>query len=201
MEYKGAAYSYEAMQAALSAYGMTTADMTVGSYAAATDAVKSLADRACDAAWTLSPRHMSWMKELCTAHDVVFIPLSQEALKKVNDTYPDWAFAGELPAGDYQGQDQDVPTIISRLSWVVHRDLPDDLVEQLLKYMFDPEYRADFEMAHATVKGEHTLARAVTNPFVPFHAGAVEYYKDKKVWTSELDKWQKDYLKELGEKR
>ena len=84
---------------------------------------------------------------------------------------------------------------------LANKDLPDDFVYQLLKYSYDTEYRADFELVHVSIPKGVTLERAVMGPTIPYHAGAVKYYKDMGVWTSELDNWQKDMLKKLGEKK
>jgi TRAP-type uncharacterized transport system substrate-binding protein len=42
------------------------------------------------------------------------------------------------------------------------------------------------------------VANPVASAVLPFHAGAVRYYKERKLWTDELEKKQKQLLLEAG---
>ena len=39
------------------------------------------------------------------------------------------------------------------------------------------------------------------NPVLPYHAGAIKYYKEKRMWTEALENRQKQLLVELGAQR
>jgi len=41
---------------------------------------------------------------------------------------------------------------------------------------------------------EWSLQGAVKNPEIPFHTGAIKYYKEKGVWSGQLEERQKELL-------
>jgi uncharacterized protein len=80
-----------------------------------------------------------------------------------------------VPAGTYTSLKTDYPTIGMYNFAVAHKDLPDDLVYAIVKAVFD---KHDLLVAaHSSAK--ETLAANVTkNSVLPFHRGAVRYYKE-----------------------
>jgi TRAP-type uncharacterized transport system substrate-binding protein len=54
-----------------------------------------------------------------------------------------------------------------------------------------------FEVVHP-VWGRFDIKSATAPRLVPYHAGAVKYYKEKGVWDSGVDKWQKEMLQKAG---
>ena len=58
-----------------------------------------------------------------------------------------------------------------------------------------------FEEIVAQEHVSRTLQNAVKNASIPFHSGAIKYYKEKGVWTDELERLQKDLLGPLGDKK
>ncbi len=199
-EYKGVSYYLWVIKELLAAYGLSENDVIIGAYGRAPEACSNVGNRTADAGANLSPYDMAFIQEMCTTNDIVFLPLSQEAINRVTDKWA-WMRPSKIPAGMYKGVDEDVPTVKTPMGFYANRDTPDDFVYQLMKYCYDDEYRAGFELVHPTCRTEMTLENAVATPVIPFHAGAVQYFKDKGVWTPELDKFQKDILQKWGEKR
>ena len=57
-------------------------------------------------------------------------------------------------------------------------DLPDDLVYQLVKVVFDNTQ----ELTRVVATAADTIPQNVSkNTFLPFHPGAVRYYREKKI--------------------
>jgi uncharacterized protein len=80
-----------------------------------------------------------------------------------------------VPAGTYASLKSDYQTIGMYNFAVAHKDLPDDLVYAILKAVFDKHEL--LVAAHSSAK--ETLAANVTrNSVLPFHPGALRYYKD-----------------------
>ncbi len=199
-DYKGVTYHLWMIEEMLAAYGLSTKDIIIGPYGRAPEALSNVKDRLADAGAIWAPYNMAWIKEFAETNDVVFLPRSEAAIKRGTDKWP-WLLPSKLPAGMYKGIDKDVPTVKTRIGFYANKDFPDDFVYQMMKYSYHPDYRADFEKVHPTIPTEITLESSVSMPVIPFHAGAIKFYKDMGVWTDELDKFQKDILKELGEKR
>jgi TRAP transporter TAXI family solute receptor len=80
-----------------------------------------------------------------------------------------------VPAGTYTSLKSDYPTIGMYNFAVAHKDLPDDLVYAIVKAVFD---KHDLLVAAHSSAKETRAANVTKNDFLPFHPGAVRYYKD-----------------------
>jgi TRAP transporter TAXI family solute receptor len=84
--------------------------------------------------------------------------------------------AGIIPAGTYDGQDADVPTVTVTNILVTRADISDEEAYQMTKQLFEnlPELVA----AHKAAKGIK-LENAVKGLPIPLHPGAEKYYREK----------------------
>jgi TRAP transporter TAXI family solute receptor len=80
-----------------------------------------------------------------------------------------------IPAGTYKGSDADVNTVAVKATLAVSASLDEKVVYDLTKALF--ENQAELATAHAKGK-DLNAAYAVTGVSVPFHAGAVKYFKE-----------------------
>ncbi len=87
--------------------------------------------------WSVGPPTSSIM-DLSTTHEIRAIPFSEEEIKKVTSAYGYYA-STVLPKGMYNGVDQDVPTISVWNVVICTRSLPDDLVYNLVKAVYDQQ--------------------------------------------------------------
>jgi TRAP transporter TAXI family solute receptor len=97
------------------------------------------------------------------------------------------AFASSVPktrlilatattGGTYPGQEQDIPTISQPNLWVVHRDVPEDVVYLLVKILYSNlEYLRKVHQATASL----SLEDATSGLALPLHPGAVRFYKEQ----------------------
>jgi uncharacterized protein len=65
--------------------------------------------------------------------------------------------------------------------------LSEDTVYKVTKALFD--HIKEFHTFHGVAK-EWTLKETLDDPKIPFHPGAVRYFKEMKLWTPEMDKLQ-----------
>ena len=82
----------------------------------------------------------------------------------------------KVPANTYKGLTADVPTVAVNAVLIAGNELKDDMVYNLTKALF--ENQADLASAHAKGK-ELNLQYAVKGVSIPFHPGAVKYFKEK----------------------
>ncbi len=85
-----------------------------------------------------------------------------------------------IPGGTYPGVDKDVKVAAVPNVLAVHKDMPADLVFNVLKTMFD--HKADLVAVHPAAK-ELDLKNAANGAPADYHAGAVRYYRERGVWT------------------
>lgn len=99
---------------------------------------------------------------------------TQETLDKINARYPLWAWY-ELPAGTYPNQNELIRTIGSPNVLVTRADIPDDVVYNLTKVIW--ENLATLQEIHGATK-DMRLEIAIEGLGAPLHSGAVRYYRE-----------------------
>ena len=84
-----------------------------------------------------------------------------------------------IPARTYVGQQRDVITVGNAALLVVDEAMNDDLTYEITRVLF--ERRDEQAAIHPAAKG-FTPARAVVGSPVPFHPGAIRYYREVAAW-------------------
>lgn len=116
----------------------------------------------------------SSIMDVAAGRDIKMVPVTDEivaAMRRMNPGYT----KGAIKAGTYPKQDQDVPAIVYSAHLVVSCDLPEQTVYQMAKTMAAnvPDMAAiNKAMAGLTPK---SMAEDIG---VPFHKGAVKFYKE-----------------------
>lgn len=156
----------------LAAYGLTFDDINVvhGSFQVGVDGIK---DGKIDAAFTVAGAPTTAITDLATANEFSLISLTDEALAKIATDFP-FLVQDNLPAGTYNGIDQETKCVAVQAALVASEDISEDVVYELLKAMFDNE--AALEAAHA--KFEYLDAEYAAAGTVPLHPGAEKFYKE-----------------------
>jgi TRAP transporter TAXI family solute receptor len=105
---------------------------------------------------------------------VTFVSLSPEQIEAIRKAMPEFS-PSKIAAGSYRLLEKDYVTI-GMFNFAIGRaDLPDDLVYQLVKAVFENQPR----LLKATSAATDTLPQnVVKNTFLPFHPGAVRYYRE-----------------------
>lgn len=157
----------------LAAYGMTAADVNAvaGSFQDGVDGIK---DGKVDAAFTVAGAPTTAITDLATTNKFSMISLTDEALAYIAKEFP-FLVQDNLPAGTYNGIDQETRCVAVQAALVASQDLSSDLVYEMLKSMFDN--KAALETAHA--KFQFLDAKyAVSGASVKLHPGAEKFYKE-----------------------
>ncbi|WPZ35213.1 TAXI family TRAP transporter solute-binding subunit [Thalassobaculum sp. OXR-137] len=106
-----------------------------------------------------------------------FIGIPEPKLTEIIKANPGYIRGAITPAA-YDGVEKDIPTLGIVTSMIVNKDLPDDLVYQMMTVFWDNH------AAFAEVKktwNEVTLEDALNGASVPVHPGAARYYEEKGV--------------------
>jgi TRAP transporter TAXI family solute receptor len=123
------------------------------------------------------------------------VPYSKKAQDLVEKRVPG-IFAGIIPKGRY-GIKADTPALKFSSAFWCHEGLNDELVYAAVKALFD---HSDDYAGKGPAIGQWNARNGVVNPIIPYHAGAIKYYKEKGLWTPELEKRQQQLLAEMGMK-
>lgn len=113
--------------------------------------------------------------ELETTNKVRFFTYSDEEIKKLKAALPELSDS-VIPKGTYRQLTEDHKTVGVYNFAMAHKDVPEDLVYGVVKTVL--ENNAQMVKGHASAK-ETLLENWNRNTFLPFHPGAVRYYKEK----------------------
>lgn len=102
-----------------------------------------------------------------------------DLLDKINRRYGPRYQRMVIPRGTYPGMAQDVPVIATGNLLVCRQEMSEPLAYQVVKAVL--EHRDELKRAHREA-AKITLEGAASPAPVPFHPGAILYYKEKKVW-------------------
>jgi len=98
------------------------------------------------------------------------------AVGKMVAKYGPFYYTAPIPGGTYPGVDEDVSAAVGKTLFVTHERMAEPLAYEITKALL--EHTPDLIAALAAAK-EITAASAVLGSSIPFHAGALRYYKEK----------------------
>lgn len=114
---------------------------------------------------------------LATANGKI-LNIDEEIIKDLMAEYP-WYIRGVIPAGTYEGQDEDVVTTAIKIMLICDKSVPDDVAYQLVKEMW--ENIDSIKATNKVVQGMSLDNAAKDTAGIPLHPGAERYYKEKGV--------------------
>jgi TRAP transporter TAXI family solute receptor len=105
---------------------------------------------------------------------LVFVSLTPEQIESIRKAMPELTIS-QIGSGVYASLDKTYTTIGLYTFTIGRDDLPDELVYRLVKAVFENQPR----LVKAASAANGTLPQnAVKNTFLPFHPGAVRYYRE-----------------------
>jgi len=117
----------------------------------------------------------SALVDLFNTSKAYFISIDPEAFKRAQEKYP-YMEMRTIPAGTYRGQDKDALVVAVGANLLVRNDLDEPLAYQFTKAIL--EHTDELAEIHPAGK-EYNLKDAMTGIVVPFHPGAIRYYKER----------------------
>lgn len=103
----------------------------------------------------------------------------QSYLKKIFEKHGPVYIETEIPKGTYSKLEKDVKTFAVPVVFVTTEDMDSNLVYLITKTMF--EKKSELEAIHKEAK-KLNLKSAISVAGVPYHPGAIKYYKEQGVW-------------------
>lgn len=157
----------------LAAYDLTIDDITPV-YQSFGDSTESLKDGKIDAAFLCAGAPTTAVVDLATSKDVYLISIDDEHMTKLLDSCP-WYAALTIPAGTYEGFDEDTNTITVKCTLVCSSSLDDDTAYSIVSTIFD---NAEAIAALHGKGAELDLTFATEGIAIPFNAGAARYFAE-----------------------
>lgn len=159
-------------RAIFKAAGLDYKDMGRVEFLPYAESVELIKNRQLDATLQSSGLGMAAIRDLASTMPVTFVEIPAAVVEKIeSDAYQ----AGVIPAGTYDGQDADVPTVAITNILVSHEKVSDEVAYQMTKLMFDN--LSSLGNAHSAAK-DIKLENATKNLPIPLHSGAERFYKE-----------------------
>jgi len=108
---------------------------------------------------------------------------NSDMLPFLHQQYGDTVYrAVTIPRVTYPGMSGDVEVVGVANVLVAHEDMPEELAYRITQVLF--EHSDELAAIHPEA-AKLTLGSAVAGSTVPFHAGAIRYYREQQAWTGE----------------
>ncbi len=159
----------------LDVYGMSKEDLKAN-YLSFSESAEQFKDKHIDAFIVTAGLPNAAILDISTQNNIRLLNIAPDMVEKLSARYP-FLSAATVPASTYKGLNADVKTVAVNAVLIASSQLNANVVYQLTKALFENQK----ELAEAHAKGaELTLQTAVKGVSIPFHPGAVKYYKEKK---------------------
>jgi hypothetical protein len=117
------------------------------------------------------------------------VPLPREKVLAAQKEFP-FYFPDTFPRG-FAGAAPETVSIFYGLGVSSGANISDELIYTFVKTIL--EHTDEIRPTHAELV-DFTPANFAKYPTIPFHNGAIRYYKEKGLWTNQLDEFQKKML-------
>jgi TRAP transporter TAXI family solute receptor len=163
------------MEVLMTAKGWTADDFALASELKSAEQSQALADNNVDAIVFTVGHPNGSIQEATTTTDAKLIPVAGPEVDALVAENPYYSKA-VIPGGMYPGNPDDVETFGVRATFVSSADVPEEVVYQVVKAVF--ENFEDFKKLHpafASLEKEEMISAALS---APLHPGAEKYYKE-----------------------
>ncbi len=139
--------------------------------------IDQLRDGNVDAVFITAGVPTAAVTDIASSRDAMIVPVSNEALEALRARWPFYT-RQIIAANTYRGQPAPVATVAVMAMLAARADLPDELVYNLTKALWENLDR--MKAAHAR-GGDLSLTGALAGMPLPVHAGAERYYRERGV--------------------
>lgn len=162
----------------LEAHGLDFEDFTP-LYNTQAAAVEMLADGSAAAAFLGGAVPTASITQATAGQRIRFVPFAEEAIEELVGRYPFFDRVA-VPAGTYRGQSEIFQGLnVGSMHLITGASQDEELVFQVIRTIW--EHRAEVAEKHAAGKAIQPQ-RVVHDTGVPFHPGAVRYYRKIGIW-------------------
>jgi len=164
------------MDVVLTAMGKSESDFALASELKPAEQSAALGDNKVDAIIYTVGHPNGSIQEATSTVDAVLVPVTGPAIDQLIADNPFYAKA-VIPGGMYKGTPDDVETFGVKATFVTSADVPDDVVYEVVKAVFDNFDRfKSLHPAFANLKEEEMITAGLS---APLHPGAEKYYRER----------------------
>ena len=144
------------------------------------DAAQAFGNNQLDAFWLFTAFPSGAVIMAAQTNDIDLINIGKDA--EDAGYFKKYPYFGKLsiPAGTYKGVDHETPSFFDSTLWVANKNVPDDVVHELLSKIFTDEGLAHMVSQKKTFKAM-SVKDGIKGIVTPIHPGAVKFWKEKGV--------------------
>lgn len=150
-----------------------TEDMIEAKTLSFSDSAKAMANGELDAFFCTAGVPTTVVATLAEETDIKLLSMDDDAVERLMNMYDGYTSV-VIPAGTYEGQDEEVKTVGVKAVLIASDSLENDTVEMLTKTLFENGSKLQYA---TQVNTSLDLTFATSDIPVDFHAGAAAYYK------------------------
>jgi uncharacterized protein len=159
-------------RAIFAAAGMSYDDLGKVEYLPYAESAELIKNRQLDATLQSSGLGVAFIQDLAATHEINLVGVPAEVVESIGAPY----VPAVIPAGTYQGQEQDVPTAAIGNILVTHEGVSEETAYQMTKLLFE---NLDRMAAAHSAAADITLEGAIQGLPIPLHPGAERYYREQ----------------------
>ena len=164
------------MDVVMNAKDWTLDDFALASELKAAEQAGALGDNKIDAMIYTVGHPAGAIQEATTTTDATLVDVDGDAIAKLVEENPYYAWA-TIPGGMYKGNDEDTTTFGVKATFVSSSDVPEDVIYQVVKAVFDNFDR--FKKLHPAFENLTEEQMIKDGLSAPLHDGAAKYYKER----------------------
>jgi uncharacterized protein len=164
------------MEVVLDAMGKSTSDFALASELKPAEQSAALGDNKVDAIIYTVGHPNGSIQEATSTVESKLVDVNNEAIQNLIADNPYYS-AATIPGGMYAGNDEDTETFGVRATFVTSADVPDDVVYEVVKAVFDNFDR--FKGLHPAFANLTPEEMIVQGNSAPLHPGAERYYREQ----------------------
>ena len=158
----------------LKAYGLSEKDFNAVT-ADPDDAVTLMLEDELDAFFMVAGYPVSAVSELADVGKIDLLPIEGDVVEKFLAAHSYYSVS-KIPAGTYHDL-ATIPTLAVSTEWIVNADVPDELVYEITRALWNPKNRHLLDRGHQKGLLIH-IDTALKGVSTPVHPGAERYYKE-----------------------
>ena len=159
-------------RAIFGAMDMTYEDLGKIEYLPFAESVELIKNRQLDGTLQSAGLGVASIRDLSTSLPVTMVAIPAEVAERLGPPY----VAATIPAGTYDGQTEDVPTVAVSNYLVTTAAVSDDMAYEMTRVLF--ENLETLEAAHQAA-AQISLETALEGMPIPLHPGAERYYREQ----------------------
>ena len=127
----------------------------------------------------------TWVEDMTRTKQLYLVEIPANVPEKMNKILPGWGYTAATIADGEYGLGKGGVALGVPMGIYARGQLSTEAVYSLVKTMY--EHHDELEAIHATFLSPWTLKNALIAIGAPIHPGAIKYYKEKGLWTAQME--------------